>query len=168
MSTVALLGGTAAPSLAQVVGTTAAEEFGEDVIFLEPDADAVPEAQSDFVEPVLPDAIPEDSQLEDEPAADEPATPPQEVTETPPYIERFNAGLAQYREGNDELAIEEFNAAIAINPEYAPAYLFRGAAFTRLDNTPAALNSYNQAISLDSNYSAAYLNRGILYYDLQN
>ncbi|MEO1181941.1 MAG: hypothetical protein AAFX51_14085 [Cyanobacteria bacterium J06636_28] len=106
MSTVALLGGTAAPSLAQVIGTTAAEEFGEDVIFLEPDADAVPEAQSDFVEPVLPDAIPEDGQ--DEPAADEPATPPQEVTETPAYIERFNAGLAQYREGNDELALGKY------------------------------------------------------------
>ena len=96
VSTVAFLGSVAAPSLAQVVGTTAAEEFGEDVIFLEPEAEAVPEAQPAFVEPVLPDTIPADGQ--DEPTADEPATPPAEVTETPPHIERFNAGLAQYRD----------------------------------------------------------------------
>ena len=51
------------------VGTTAAEDFGADVIFLEPGTpDTVPEAQTNFLEPIVPG----DSQLDTAPLEEEP------------------------------------------------------------------------------------------------
>lgn len=44
----------------------------------------------------------------------------------------YNRGLAHSKKGELELAIEDYTQAIALKPDYAEAYYYRGGAFLRL------------------------------------
>jgi Tfp pilus assembly protein PilF len=50
-----------------------------------------------------------------------------------------------------ERALDDANAALRINPNYAAAYALRGAAFERKGVPNLALSDYNKAVSLDRN-----------------
>ncbi|MEG4322251.1 MULTISPECIES: tetratricopeptide repeat protein [unclassified Microcoleus] len=64
--------------------------------------------------------------------------------------------------GDSQGAINAYNQAIQLNPNYAPAYFDRGNARHQLEDNQGALADYNQALQINPNYAEAYNNRGIV------
>ena len=78
-----------------------------------------------------------------------------------------NNGNKYYEQGQYQLAIEEHNQAIALDPNYIDAYINRGLAYSQLGDYNQAIADYSKAIELNSSYTDAYNNRGVAYYNLQ-
>jgi len=78
----------------------------------------------------------------------------------------INSGVARYNSGDKQGAIDDYNQALKINPNYALAYSNRGLARYDLGNKQGAIDDYNQALNIDPNNSYDYNNRGIARYDL--
>jgi tetratricopeptide (TPR) repeat protein len=94
----------------------------------------------------------------------------EKIAEDDKIIERVRVNLAvsYYNRGNaygklkkHEKAIEDYNKAIALDPEYAVAYNNRGTAYDELKKHEKAIEDYNKAIALNPEYATAYANRGI-------
>ena len=64
--------------------------------------------------------------------------------------------------GKIEEAIEHYNKAIRLAPEYDIAYNNRGIAYTKLGRYQMAIEDYNKAIHLEPDNADAYNNRGLL------
>ncbi|MEA5509436.1 pentapeptide repeat-containing protein [Crocosphaera sp. UHCC 0190] len=60
----------------------------------------------------------------------------------------YGWGLIETKEGNYQEAIENHNKALALNPEFAPAYLARGYALLRLGNEQGAILNAKAASQL--------------------
>lgn len=74
------------------------------------------------------------------------------------------------RRGNQRLfakkyneAIEEYNIAIALKPDYAPIYSIRGYAYRLKGDLDSAIKDYNKLIELRPDNADAYCDRGIAY-----
>ena len=78
----------------------------------------------------------------------------------------YNNGLQYAVSGNFELAIVEYDQAIALNPNHAYAYNERGATYYQVHDLYQAISDFSKAIELDSTYTYAYNNRGISYANL--
>lgn len=72
-------------------------------------------------------------------------------------------GVAQWRRQKLELAIEDFNKAAKLYPDYAPIYNNRGNVYLALGKIKEAIADFTKAISLAPAYGAAYNNRGNAY-----
>ncbi|MFB2807487.1 tetratricopeptide repeat protein [Microcystis sp. BLCC-F209] len=66
-----------------------------------------------------------------------------------------------------KLALDDYNKAIELNPNFAMAYNNRGGLYRLQEKYDLALSDYDKAIELNPNYAYAYNNRGGLYYDQQ-
>jgi tetratricopeptide (TPR) repeat protein len=66
-----------------------------------------------------------------------------------------NAGLMQF-----DAAINSYEQAIKIKPDYAEAYYNMGIALQNKGDPEAAINSYKQAIKIKPDYAKAYSNMG--------
>lgn len=75
-----------------------------------------------------------------------------------------NRGNAYYYKGQYDRAIEDYNKAIELNPNYTYAYYNRGLAYYQKVQYDLAIENYNKAIYLDPNDAHAYNNRGNVYY----
>jgi len=81
----------------------------------------------------------------------------------PLFIEaRFQLGNLFKSFSQLERAIEEYNAALALNPNSARILNNRGGALHRLGDHAAAQSDFSQAIAADSTLEPAYLNLGRL------
>jgi len=93
------------------------------------------------------------------------------LTECTNYLEgealartHFNRGVA-YRGLKDyKKAIEDYDKAIEINPQYAKAYNNRGVAYGKLKEYKKAIEDFDKAIKINPQYAAAYNNLGKAYY----
>ena len=72
----------------------------------------------------------------------------------------FNLGWDKFRKGDYQGAIEAFDRAIGLNPNYADAYSRRGIARAALKDNQGAIADYNQALKLDPKNFIAYIGRG--------
>ena len=75
-------------------------------------------------------------------------------------------GVAFSRRQQQKEAIEDFNRAIQLYPEYAAVYNNRGNVLARLGKRPEGVACYRQAIQLMPNYADAYANLGSVLMDL--
>ena len=82
--------------------------------------------------------------------------------------EYFDKGYDYDKEGEYQLAIDNYTKAIRIDPDYAIAYLFRGNAYHALGNYEDAISDYTMSIRIDPNYADAYYKRGIANYSKEN
>ncbi|WP_170937202.1 MULTISPECIES: tetratricopeptide repeat protein [Rhodomicrobium] len=77
-------------------------------------------------------------------------------------------GAAYGAAGEYDKAVADFNAALAINPQYPQAYANRALIRVRGKQLQQAIADYDQAISLDPKYAAAYVGRGNVYRMMNN
>jgi tetratricopeptide (TPR) repeat protein len=76
----------------------------------------------------------------------------------------FNNRGASYRNLNRyNQAIEDYDAAIRLNPEYATAFYNRGIAYDRKGFYGLAIDDFDTAIRLNPDLSDAYNQRGLAY-----
>jgi tetratricopeptide (TPR) repeat protein len=76
-------------------------------------------------------------------------------------------GFAHKRLKEYELAIEDYNRAIGLIPDYARAYASRGSAYRSLREYEHAIADYNRALELWPNYVWVYAGRGRTYSHLK-
>ena len=74
-----------------------------------------------------------------------------------------NRGLALKNMGRLHEAIEDFDRAIALNPDYTLAYNNRGVTFKKAGMLREAIEDFDRAIALNPSYYNAYNNRGSAY-----
>jgi tetratricopeptide (TPR) repeat protein len=75
--------------------------------------------------------------------------------------EYYTRGNAKGELGDYRSAIQNYNKAIQLKPNYANAYNNRGGAKVSLGDYRGAIQDFNKAIELDPNYANAYYNRGV-------
>jgi len=76
----------------------------------------------------------------------------------------YNNRGASYRNLNRyNQAIEDYDAAIRLNPEYATAFYNRGIAYDRKGFYGLAIDDFDTAIQLNPDLSDAYIQRGLAY-----
>ncbi len=73
----------------------------------------------------------------------------------------FNCGVAYNAINDFENAIEQYNKASRLKPDYVEAYNNRGNAKNSLGQHVDAINDYDQAIRLKPDLAVAYNNRGV-------
>ncbi|MCA2716869.1 serine protease [Microcystis sp. M169S2] len=62
-----------------------------------------------------------------------------------------------------DLALADYNKALALNPNNARAYINRADVYKERKEFDLALADYNRAIEIDANFAGAYASRGIFY-----
>jgi tetratricopeptide (TPR) repeat protein len=60
--------------------------------------------------------------------------------------------------------VKDFDSAIKLNPEYAPAYYYRALSKYGLKDYAGAIADFSHAIGLKPDYAEAYANRGGVKY----
>ena len=75
-------------------------------------------------------------------------------------------GYAKYRLDQYKAAIEDYDTAINLKPDFASAYYFRGTAKRSLGEYKDAIEDYGTAIDLKPDFARAYYFRGTMRGDL--
>ena len=83
-----------------------------------------------------------------------------------PAQQLYEEGKRLYYQGKLPEALEAFDRAIELDPNYAPPHNGRGNALRDLNRYEDALEAYNRAIELDPNYAPPHNNRGNTLSDL--
>jgi tetratricopeptide (TPR) repeat protein len=76
-----------------------------------------------------------------------------------------NRGVAYRVKANYAEAIDDFNEAIRLVPDFANAFNNRGVAYRNMSDLDRAVVDYDQAIRIKPDYIAAYYNRGLALAD---
>ena len=76
-----------------------------------------------------------------------------------------NRGYAYAGKGEYDRAIEDYDQAILLNPNYAMAYNNRGYAYNDKGDYDRAIDDFDQAIRLDPNLRLPYYKRGVAYFE---
>jgi len=84
------------------------------------------------------------------------------------HITYNNRGKTWAFLGAHTRAIEDFNRAVEINPQYAAAYTGRGLAYYNTGNQARAIEDFDKAIAINPLYAAAFNGRGLVYYSTRN
>jgi tetratricopeptide (TPR) repeat protein len=76
-----------------------------------------------------------------------------------------NRGVARRLQGEYDLALQDYNEAIRLNPTSAAQFNNRGVIYRIKGNYDQAIADYGQAIALRNDYPAAFYNRALAYAD---
>ena len=76
-----------------------------------------------------------------------------------------NRGVAYRVKANYGEAIDDFNEAIRLVPDFANAFNNRGVAYRNMGDLDRAVADYDQAIRIKPDYIAAFYNRGLALAD---
>ncbi len=93
------------------------------------------------------------------------ALSPEKQEQVTALIKKGNQKIAN---GEYEVAIEEFNQALAIEETNAKALGHRGIAHSQLENYEQALDDYNQSLNLNADNHQIYYNRGLVQTRLED
>jgi tetratricopeptide (TPR) repeat protein len=75
----------------------------------------------------------------------------------------FNRGVTWYDMGDHDRAIQDYNEAIKLNPNFEQAFFNRGNAFDENEQFERAIQDYDRAIALKPDYAKVFNNRGYAY-----
>jgi tetratricopeptide (TPR) repeat protein len=78
----------------------------------------------------------------------------------PAYVALGYRGLEKFEKKDFKGAIEDYDQAIKLKPDYTDAYINRGDARGKLGDDKGAIADYDQAIKLKPDFTYAYINRG--------
>ena len=81
-------------------------------------------------------------------------------------IQYFEEGIRLYYQQDYTGAVDKFNKAVQLNPNFSESYYNRGVAYYFLKNYNAAIADFNKYIELNPNDADAYYNRGTVYFDI--
>ncbi len=86
----------------------------------------------------------------------------QDVLDTQPknFIAHYNLGIQLARENRPQEALQEYQAAIQLNPVYAEPHNNMGNILLEFGKIPEAIASYEEALRLNPNYARAHNNMG--------
>ena len=76
-------------------------------------------------------------------------------------VDYTNRGVAHYNKHDYNSAIVDYNSALTLDPNFAPAYNARCAARTAKGTYMIAIADCDVAIQIDPKYAYAYSNRGL-------
>jgi len=79
------------------------------------------------------------------------------------YLAHNNLAAAMDDKDRIKDAVNHYNEAIFIKPDYANAYCNRGLAYAKLNKHQLAIEDYSKFISLNRNFANVYYNRGLAY-----
>src|SRR6266480_3887919 len=79
-----------------------------------------------------------------------------------------NRGVGYKLKGDYDRALEDYEQAILLNPNFANAYNNRGVIYGIKGDYDRAIREYGEAISLDKKFSAAFHNRAIAHLEKGN
>ncbi len=79
----------------------------------------------------------------------------------------LNRGIVFALVEKHELAIIDYDQAIALNPKESLIYYFKGASLASLEQLDSAIENYTKSLSIDPDFEMTYYMRGISYYDLK-
>jgi tetratricopeptide (TPR) repeat protein len=77
-------------------------------------------------------------------------------------------GSAFGQAGEYQRALDDFNAALRLSPNYHQVYANRALIYVKMKRADQALADYSKAISLAPDYAVAYVGRGNLYRQMKN
>ena len=77
--------------------------------------------------------------------------------------ELYERGRQKAQQGDLEGAIQDFEQALQINPEFADAYYKRGLARFDLGDCQSAIADYSQALQVNPEHLDSYLGRSLAY-----
>jgi len=75
--------------------------------------------------------------------------------------EYYNSGNRKISAGDYQGAIEDFNKAITLDPNYVYSYIYRGVARYELGDYKQSISDFNKAIEIEPAEEVAYYHRGI-------
>jgi tetratricopeptide (TPR) repeat protein len=78
----------------------------------------------------------------------------------------YNRGIAYRNQGRLDRAIEDYDLALRLRPDFADAWNERGVAYRQKGDMPRALEDFNEAIRLKPDHAVAFFNRGAVWADL--
>lgn len=79
---------------------------------------------------------------------------------------KFKEGIRYHISQRYEKAVQCYNEAIAINPNYAMAYSNKGISLDELGKKQEAIKAYNRAIEINPKFTDAYVNKGTVLNEL--
>ena len=82
--------------------------------------------------------------------------------------QHFNAGFELQDQGRLTEAIQDYDEAIRLDPQFTHAYNNRGIAYDDLGQFQRAIQDFDEAIRIDPQFAEAYANRAIAYTLLGN
>ncbi|MBZ0279001.1 MAG: tetratricopeptide repeat protein, partial [Anaerolineae bacterium] len=83
-----------------------------------------------------------------------------------PYIPYYNRGNIYYDRKEYDLALADYNASLAANPEYSLVYNNRGNTYIAQGDYEQAISDYNRAIQYQmDDLSIPYFNLGLAYHE---
>ncbi len=74
-----------------------------------------------------------------------------------------NRGTIYYEKGEYDMAIADYNKAVAISPRYIEAYYNRAKVYNATKQYELAISDYSKAIEINPKLTEAYINRGSIY-----
>ena len=77
----------------------------------------------------------------------------------------LNLGVINFMEGNYNLAVKNYQAAIQLNPGYAEAYFNMGAVYYKQNLLQKAEEVFLKALEIEPQYGRAHYSLGFLYLD---
>lgn len=81
--------------------------------------------------------------------------------------ELVESGQRDVQKGEFQSAIDQFNKAVEMDPEFLDAYVKRAFAYSMLKEYEKAVTDYTRLIELNPNFAVAYLSRGSAFNKLE-
>ena len=77
-------------------------------------------------------------------------------------------GLIYRQQGEIQLALDDYNSVISINPNDADAYFIRGKLYKQQEEVELAIADFNQVIRINPNFAEAYQYLGLVYRQIES